>query len=147
MDRLVTDFVVWLRAQLDDDERGPRSLSGESWSAAEEVFGVRRITVDYATVMVVPAVLSVRAEHIARWDPARVLAEVDAKRRIIDEHYVATGYDGHRADADVCGRCAEDDQAGGSVGDPWPCTTLRLLALPYSGRPGYRQEWRPPPSR
>lgn len=26
---------------------------------------------------------------------------------------------------------------------PAPCSTLRLLALPYSDRPGYREEWRP----
>jgi hypothetical protein len=26
--------------------------------------------------------------------------------------------------------------------DPYPCATLRLLALPYADRPGYRKEWK-----
>lgn len=33
----------------------------------------------------------------------------------------------------------------GSVDDrpiAWPCDTLKLLALPYADRPGYRDEWR-----
>lgn len=117
------DLVQWLRAQLDEDEQIARALD-EHLDGHERPYNLADPT-----------------------DPARVLVDVDAERRIIDEHYVATGYDGHSVDADVCGRCAEDDQAGGRAGDPWPCTTLRLLALPHSGRPGYRQEWRPPPSR
>lgn len=115
----MTDFTLWLRAQLDEDEQIARALD-EHLDGHERPYNLADPT-----------------------DPARVLVDVDAKRRIIDEHYVATGYDGHSVDADVCGRCAEDDQAGGRAGDPWPCTTLRLLALPHAGRPGYRQEWRP----
>jgi hypothetical protein len=58
------------------------------------------------------------AEHIARWDPARVLAEVNAKRRILDEAVRLMSYDGE-------------------------FQFLELLALPYADRPGYREEWRP----
>lgn len=28
------------------------------------------------------------------------------------------------------------------MGDAVPCPTVRLLALPYAGRDGYREEWR-----
>lgn len=62
------------------------------------------------------------AEHIARHDPARVLAEVDAKRRIIE---VAIGEMDH-----------------GDFGWAWS-QVLALLALPYADRPGYQDEWRP----
>lgn len=75
-------------------------------------------------------------EHIARHDPARVLAEVDAKRRIIDEW--------QRHDLRVREVLAADlspahaDERRNAV---W--SVLRLLALPYADHPDHRQEWRP----
>ncbi|WBB73251.1 DUF6221 family protein [Micromonospora sp. WMMD1128] len=113
---MTDDLVTWLRAQLDDDERAARA-----WLPLGNPTAADR-------------------EHIARHDPARVLAEVDAKRRIIDEHEpypqpqrMATG------EILACSTC-------GSVDDSpveWPCPTVRLLALPYADRAGYRDEWRP----
>lgn len=44
------------------------------------------------------------------------------------------------ATATVCRSCEPDHQFPELS---WPCPTLRLLALPYEGRPGYRAEWRP----
>lgn len=62
-------------------------------------------------------------QHIARWDPARVLVECDAKRRIVELH----------------------PEHGWShcEGESLPCPTLRLLALPYAEHPDYREEWKP----
>jgi hypothetical protein len=72
--------------------------------------------------------------HVVRWNPARVLAEVEAKRRILDEHYpVDTG------DRISCASCGEIH----CCPEPWPCLTACLLALPYADRPGYRPEWKP----
>ncbi|BFP50005.1 hypothetical protein KCMC57_63730 (plasmid) [Kitasatospora sp. CMC57] len=84
-----------------------------------------------------------QATHIAEHDPARVLAEVDAKRRIIDEHADDFG------DCRVCADPAtsSDDVDGNRdwsrTAKPSPCQTLRLLALPYAGHPDYRPEWVP----
>jgi hypothetical protein len=64
------------------------------------------------------------ARYIARWDPAGVLAEVDAKRRILDLRS-----DGYGAEVDGF------NEAVAAVTD--------LLALPYADRPGYRDEWGP----
>lgn len=77
------------------------------------------------------------AEHIVRHDPARALAEVDAKRQIIRLHSFGTGHE-----------CSTLDDNGDIdhctwVMDSEACTTLRLLALPYADHPGYREEWRP----
>jgi len=57
------------------------------------------------------------AVHIARHDPARVLAECEAKRAIVflSEH-----------------GCGDDYQR-----------VQQALALPYADRPGYRLEWKP----
>ncbi|WP_159041176.1 DUF6221 family protein [Streptomyces sp. WM6349] len=79
----------------------------------------------------------VDAEHIARHNPERILAEVEAKRRILTLHSDATGHS-----------CSVTDETGYELnyaevrGDD-ACTTLRLLALPYADHPYYRQEWRP----
>ena len=72
--------------------------------------------------------------HIARHDPARVLAECEAKRRIVEEvvphleHVESSAIDGGMYDEDA--PHAQRD-------------LLRLLALPYTDHPDYREEWRP----
>lgn len=68
--------------------------------------------------------------HVARWDPARVLAECAAKRAIIALHEAAG------VDCRTCGTAGEH-------GVDYPCETLRALALPDADHPDYREEWRP----
>lgn len=85
------------------------------------------------------------AVHIARHDPARVLAEVAAKRRIIDLHH-SLGPSAGTEDEVVCDACGPEEDISFRVetyGGRWPCTTLRLLASVYAGRPGWRSEWAP----
>lgn len=89
--------------------------------------------------------------HHARHDPARVLAEVDAKRRIMDLHCPVDPFDGSEEpgwlECAACGPNNDDEPiiAAPGAGEPeWhPCTTLRLLALPYADHADYREEWRP----
>lgn len=78
-------------------------------------------------------------DHVARHDPVRVLAEVEAKRDLID---LVLGYEAgidgefgccHKADAIAEGECPEnlvDDIEG-----------LRMLAAPYAGHVDYLPEW------
>ncbi len=71
------------------------------------------------------------ATHHARWQPARVLAECEAKRRIVE--YASA----HEADEPLMTR-------GRAHPGLTPFRyTLRLLALPYADHADYRQEWRP----
>ncbi|AOR35873.1 hypothetical protein BFF78_36735 [Streptomyces fodineus] len=67
--------------------------------------------------------------HVARHDPARVLRELQAKRALLEEHRRWAG-----------GRCRTCRRG-------WrprsPCTTLRLLALPFAGHAEYDRSWRP----
>jgi hypothetical protein len=58
------------------------------------------------------------ADHVVAWSPARVLAEVAAKRQILARF-------GHMRNQPVFD------------------ALMRLLALPYSGHPDYQQEWKP----
>lgn len=56
--------------------------------------------------------------------PARVLAQVAAVRRVVEEHQEkAPG---------VCSVCSRHD---------YPCPTLRALASTYADHPDYQQEW------
>jgi hypothetical protein len=143
------DLVTWLRAQLDEDERVARDASaggrwrysdGDSvgaWTLYDEHWAIAGLTTydtesyNYAERM--PAVRSpgyVNADangaHIARWDPARVLAEVDAKRRILDWLILI---EQHLRENDIYDMDIEPQ--------------LKALALPYADQPGYLEEWRP----
>ena len=86
--------------------------------------------------------------HFARWLPARVLAECEAKRRIVGLHgsYDRAFYNRatstHESAGLACDLCLDRDDYGDVV-VPWPCVTLRLLALPYNDHPDYDEAWRP----
>lgn len=151
---MTTDMIKWVRAQLDDDEAIARVISAggyepQTWHSGPDgpghvgvlLFAEDRMIGDPPEAVErydepFAVVIGGRAEHrhIARWDPARVLAEVEAKRRILEEH----GPDErHPWECRACaGRYGDD-------GYPIPCPTVRLVALPFAGREGYLDEWRP----
>lgn len=112
----MSDLVAWLRAQLDEEERDiqqSRALSPTDlhWSMPDWLHR------------------------------DRMLAEIEAKRRIIELHQVVAFEDEDMSDQGLgcqeCGWSAEYADRGG-----W-CETIRLLALPYADRPGYKEVWKP----
>lgn len=75
--------------------------------------------------------------HILSHDPASVLAECEAKRKVVESADEATGLD-MQVDAEFrVGR--RDVNAEPYLGD----VILRHLAMPYADHPDYRPEWRP----
>jgi hypothetical protein len=64
-----------------------------------------------------------------------VLAECDAKRRIIEQLEMIAGSD-HMDDRWIPGGSCYDCGAA-------PGLMLRLLALPYADHPDYQEEWKP----
>lgn len=116
------ELVAWLRVQLDNDERVARALQARGYGG------------------IYPDGHSPEGDaFLERFDEARVLAEVDAKRRLLAPH--ATGDFPHDPD-DGPGDYSWTERCDG-CGQETPCQTLRLLALPYADQPGYREEWRP----
>lgn len=133
------NIVEFLRARLDEDEAVARSASPAPWSypGIDSVAGGML----YDTTRTIAAVVyeqpgdhdgsivrhllvpeaDANGAHIARHDPARVLREVEAKRRIVERH---TGCD------DV------------SYGDAATCPDIRALAAVYAEHPDYDPEWR-----
>jgi Family of unknown function (DUF6221) len=67
-----------------------------------------------------------RVAHMFRWSPARVLAECEGKRRIVEDYLAQLN--SHRSGWDA--RAPRDH-------------ALRALGLPYADHPDYRDEWRP----
>nr|MDT0658045.1 DUF6221 family protein [Micromonospora sp. DSM 115978] len=121
------DLTAWLREQLDEDERVARA-AGAKWYTDSDG-NIREDAPDGTSPYVACGSYGGGLEdayqaHIARHDPARVLAEVAAKRAILDDcaEYVNDGT-----------VAATDGLAG---------RTLIALAQPYADRPGWREEWR-----
>lgn len=95
-------------------------------------------------------------EHIARWDPARVLAECDAKRRIIELHaswpvLVETPPELTQSDSPTemtfrltqqIAWTTQDEYRKRFGNEPPTAPMIRTLALPYADHPDYRQEWK-----
>ncbi|MFI1524950.1 DUF6221 family protein [Streptomyces griseus] len=111
------DLVQFLRDRLAEDEQTARA-AGDGW------YG-------YDPEQQIAFVPPEDSRHIARHDPARVLREVEAKRRILDEVV------------------PEVEKAEEMIEDEWHTSTdaaddlIRLLALPYADHPDYQDTWRP----
>lgn len=132
------ELVAFLRARLDEDERIARAAADYDDGAAHDVEGppgtwscldeAQWFGPSYRGGVIAPRIGQANSPdlgaHIAEHDPARVLREIEAKRRMVAE----------------CVSVADQDSRGmSSMADDF----LRLLALPYSDRPGYRSEWTP----
>lgn len=112
------DLTTFLRARLDEDEQtastaGPYDRDGG---------------IEWAEVGAITEVLLIGAD--------RVLAEVQAKRAILDLH-TCTCPNPNCTDCDACSGQHHADPT------PAPCETIKHLALPYADHPDYREEWRP----
>lgn len=72
-------------------------------------------------------------DHITLHDPARVLAECEAKRRIVERYLDVKAYV-DRGNYDV------DEYAAELSGLE---TALEFLTAPHADHPDYREEWKP----
>lgn len=126
------DLAQFLRERLAEDERIARAAcwdeQSDVWTARPPQKSYERYTVvDYLDDGVV-AVTPENADddgvgrHIAAWDPARVLAEVEAKLGVLE----------------TCQTFLHENENG-----PDPCArgVLRSLARPYRRRPDFDPAW------
>lgn len=109
--------LQWLRDQLDEDaDLVARNSDGHGLS---EGFP------DYRTYD--GPELEAADEYVDVFGPAWVLREIDAKRDLL--RFAQGIYDHH--ETFTTGVASRLEQ------------TLRLFALAYEGRPGFKEEWRP----
>lgn len=132
------DLIEFLRARLDDDEQIARTAAGQnadgsrtwpSWSYDRDNFLVQ---VGDSSWFAAQKTGDADGEHIARHDPARVLADVDAKRRIIETY---------RKCLHMCAAGHETAYSQGELGAYE--SAAKLLALSYAAHPDYDEAWRP----
>ena len=117
------DLVEFLTARLDEEQ-----------AAAEEA--LRRTTTTRRMVRGQWMEDTVQPPEWRRsaWPPARVLAEVDAKRRALTRHrQCGTGI----------GHCDDGGHAWDEEDGPRGCADLADLALPYADDADYDEAWRP----
>lgn len=118
-------LMMWLRSQLDADEQIARVAHGYQWFDDGEWV----ITEDEHILEGQPA----NTRHAARHDPMFVLADVAAKRQVLDRcaEVLEIASDHHTVES-----CDEEDAVLAEA-------VVRTLAMAYAGRDGYRDEWRP----
>jgi hypothetical protein len=131
-------LVAFLTARLDEDEQvalaAKQDLSGR-WAFAQTLGGRSKVTDDLGySISETDDVDSqpwAAQPHIARWDPARVLAEVEAKQRLLRQATAASQMQ------ELAPGLAADAAHDAFL------TVLELLAEVYADHQDYREEWRP----
>ena len=127
---MTTELVDFINARLDEDEAIARACSPWPWEQiGNRVIDAAPISTELGLGMGVghsaaSSTNRMDAAHIARHDPARALAEIEAKRGLLT--------------------IAELNLAD----DPTDQTAqhmAHLLAAPYNTHPDYRPEWAPQP--
>ncbi len=139
----MSELVEFLKARLNDDEQSALAATPSPWishrlSSRDQAtivqdLGRRSITGDPIGAPVVASTYRpsgmANAEHIARHDPARVLREVAAKRRLLAEY-------AEYQENDTEKRYEYADGWANGLG-----FAVRLLALAYADHEDYRVEW------
>jgi hypothetical protein len=137
------DVAAWTRKQVEDIKALAVAVmacaevrDGHWFDEEDEITddnGLRLATVNSPPV----------TSHIAANDPRSVIADLEAKLAILDEHKGVTseyGGSGFKTGEMACASCGADD---GWWGVAYPCRTVLLLAAGYRHRPGYQQAWKP----
>ncbi|MFI7337232.1 DUF6221 family protein [Streptomyces sp. NPDC050085] len=115
-----SELVAFLRARVQDDLDHARDAMVEDgeWRA-------ERTVVVLDTGAEIPEVYLGPADHIARFDPARIVREVEARRALLDLYEAAQA-------------------AGMAVGyRDGLRQALAMLASVYADHADYREHWRP----
>lgn len=144
------ELIAFLRARTEEDRKIAQSASevcgchlpAREWHFNDDEDKGRIVIVDDPHESAVRRQLSRRwnrthadmfmARHIARWDPARVLVEVEAKRGIIDAAEAARDQYKH----------ADYGHEEGIIAEAWE-KAMRQIGEAYAWHPDYRAEWKP----
>ena len=159
------DLITWLRGVLDADESAAKAVRRLAWESdgritvSGDVAGVWVLGDDGDPVAIAQCATAedgegvdprVIATHIALHDPEQVLADVAAKRAILDAYLPEDGdphpglpcinYEGqnpeHYSEWDTCSRHIKANET--LIRQDF---VIRLLASAYRHRPGWRDSW------
>jgi Family of unknown function (DUF6221) len=140
------ELLAFFEARLDEDEKaanGAAELSARTNGPPDPVWadGGRHgviaacgtLATGYEHEMEPPI-----SAHIARWDPARVLADVAAKRSLIEDYRIVV------ANNAIERRLPPDDEVRAAARELIAKSLLmilRRLAAAYTDHPDFRPEW------
>jgi len=140
----------FLREQLDADERvanracvdAMNEIVSGRWEVSAHTDTPSCVADDEGRMIVDSATSYPQYEqgvlaHVAAWDPARALAEVKAKRAILDAHDRRRHHCPLPIIQSAVGQLwdLDDDDAAPA------CWTVLLLAQPYADRDGWQPDW------
>ena len=153
------DPAAFLAARLDEDEAAAKAAPGEHWKAFTEDDIAGASVYDDQWLLLYPErydhdkPLSAKpgatgpqyiqrsrdalAAHIARHDPARVLREVAADRKLLAEHHILAEYEARAHLAGV----GEPEYAYGFADGV--ALAVRIRAERFADHPDYDPAWRP----
>ena len=127
----LTEFLL---ARIAEDEACARKVPGDgefcTWNRSWDMSPTRDLVVDGERVAPLPMTMD---EHICRWDPARVLAECEAKRLAIE-----AAWDDHCKIEGEWGQGQSEKEMSANDDNP---EVVEALALPYADHEDYRPEW------
>jgi hypothetical protein len=121
-------MLTWLGEQLDADERIAQRIieNGKSRGGLRQWLKLEVRTEDGDTTTI---------QQLKVYEPEASLADITAKRAILDQHrfYLAGGQR-----EQMCQTCGGE---GVMSAVSWPCNTVRLLATAYAHRDGFDPAW------
>lgn len=161
----MADLVQWLTACLDEDERIARAAADYDDGAAHDVEGppgtwqcldeAQWFGPSYRGGVIAPRIGQVNAPelgaHIVEHDPARVLREVEAKRKLLADVLAEPHFRNEEDNWYSCAALTDEDGDPVCLDEsraPGPCDCgrdvrvarrVRLLALPFEERPGFAE--------
>lgn len=139
------ELVDFLHARLDEDESAARDATNDPWwdeDTSARFWGDERdaeVACSQGRVATLPHEKNgvLNAIHIARHHPARILAEVETKRRLLEVH--APQPEPFSPSQKGCRVCSDNVRSDWRAN--WPCLTLRMLARPYRDHPDFDPAW------
>jgi hypothetical protein len=131
MTAMSDDLVDFLNARLDEDAAWASNPEGVKDSAVRSTATYAGIPVQMASAALSAGIRMANGPA----DPRHVLADVEAKRKIVELCAPPL--------VEVTGPRDTERVFVPGEGEPWALDVLKLLALPYADHEDYRQEWRP----
>lgn len=139
----MSDLAQFLLDRITEDEQAATAVSTRPpWTVGEDYKTWIIWSKDHGALCM--NIWEEDANHVVRWNPDRVVAEIAAKRRIIALHESIEGDPyGEIKDRLVfwCAQCDHDRDYVGIPHEEDGCATLRLLAEPYKSHPGFDASW------
>jgi hypothetical protein len=120
------DTAVWQVEEWVASEHEDGAVPAAIWVTDRSEMGIGQMRPDRGI-----------AAHVAYWDPARVLADLAAKRRRLERHRTydfPPGADDGPGDYSWTPHCD-------ACHEPWPCFDLRNDAAPYAACEDYDNTW------